>query len=719
MKKIISITLTIILLILVATSVSYAAGYTYVTASAIVDNATGVVTISGNISSGPGQQVTVLVVNPSGGTDYVDQTISGANGSYQFTYKLDENIGGVYTVTVGGTGVDTPVSTTFTYKPGEDSSDNEAPVWPRGSNLKATNISQTSLTLTWTKAQDNVGISNYKIYKDDEVLVTLPGLVTSYRVTGLNPGKTYTFKVEAGDAAGNWSTDGPSLTVTTRESGKDDVYIDVSIFVDNAKGVVTISGNISSGPGQQVTVLVINPSGGTDYIDQTISGANGSYQFTYKLDESTGGVYTVIVGGTGISTPVSTTFTYKPGKEEPGEPGGYVPIFIPGGEPGNVKVNKPVLSRETGEAKTYVTEYAISQAFSEVVPDDSGVKNVTLNIPAIADANAYVLEIPAKVLTSGKSNEVIKVITEIATITLPTNMLANSEEENIELVISKADISGLSEDVKANIGDRPVIEIYFRRVDGTPIPWNDPYMPVYVSVPYSSQENEDSEKITVWYIEENNSIVPVYSGRYNPSTQMVTFTTTHLSKFAVAYVDVTFDDISNYGWAKREIEVLASKGIIKGISTTRKIFNPSANITRADFAALLVRTLGLTAEVNSNFDDVTIEDYFYKEVGIAKELGITNGVGNNKFAPREEITRQDMMTMTARALKLLNKLEAEGTKADLDKFSDADEIASYAVESIAALVKDGLIVGSNNMLNPKDNAIRAEVAVLMYRIYNK
>jgi len=75
--------------------------------------------------------------------------------------------------------------------------------------------------------------------------------------------------------------------------------------------------------------------------------------------------------------------------------------------------------------------------------------------------------------------------------------------------------------------------------------------------------------------------------------------------------------------------------------------------------------------------------------------------------------------MTARALKALNKLEAEGTAADLDKFADAGEIASYAVESVAALVKEGLIVGSDNKLNPGEKAIRAEVAVLMYRIYNK
>ncbi|HHV99351.1 MAG TPA: S-layer homology domain-containing protein, partial [Clostridiaceae bacterium] len=380
-----------------------------------------------------------------------------------------------------------------------------------------------------------------------------------------------------------------------------------------------------------------------------------------------------------------------------------------------------VLNTQTGEAVTSVTESAITQAFAGATPDDSGIKTVTVNIPAIADANAYVLEIPTKVLISGNSSDLIKVVTEIGTIILPTNMFAESEmpdEGSIELVISRADTSGLDEETKEKIGNRPVIEIYFR-VNGVAIPWGNPYVHVNVSIPYSPSESEDREKITVWYIGGDGTIVPVYSGRYNSSTGTVTFTTTHFSKYAVAYVDITFEDISNYGWAKREIEVLASKGIVKGTSATRKIFNPSANITRADYAALLVRTLGLTAEVSSNFDDVATGDYFYEEVGIAKELGIVKGIGNNKFAPRAEITREEMMTMTARALKAINKLKTEGTAADLDKFADADQVASYAVESVAALVKDGLIVGSDNKLSPKEKAIRAEVAVLMYRIYNK
>ncbi|MCR4430200.1 MAG: S-layer homology domain-containing protein [Tepidanaerobacteraceae bacterium] len=56
---------------------------------------------------------------------------------------------------------------------------------------------------------------------------------------------------------------------------------------------------------------------------------------------------------------------------------------------------------------------------------------------------------------------------------------------------------------------------------------------------------------------------------------------------------------------------------------------------------------------------------------------------------------------------------------DLYKFTDKSLIASYAVEGIATLVKEGLIAGSANKINPKSNATRAEAAVLLCGIYNK
>ncbi|MNN65536.1 Endo-1,4-beta-xylanase A precursor [compost metagenome] len=78
-----------------------------------------------------------------------------------------------------------------------------------------------------------------------------------------------------------------------------------------------------------------------------------------------------------------------------------------------------------------------------------------------------------------------------------------------------------------------------------------------------------------------------------------------------------------------------------------------------------------------------------------------------------------MMVLTERALKLEKKLNQQGAAADLEKFADKSEVASYAVSSVAAMIKEGLIEGGDNKVNPTGNTTRAEAAVILYRLYNK
>ncbi|MNH31979.1 Endo-1,4-beta-xylanase A precursor [compost metagenome] len=77
------------------------------------------------------------------------------------------------------------------------------------------------------------------------------------------------------------------------------------------------------------------------------------------------------------------------------------------------------------------------------------------------------------------------------------------------------------------------------------------------------------------------------------------------------------------------------------------------------------------------------------------------------------------MVLTERALKLEKKLSNQAEVADLERFTDKSEVASYAVNSVAAMVKEGLIEGSGNKVNPTGNTTKAEAAVFLYRLYNK
>ena len=186
-----------------------------------------------------------------------------------------------------------------------------------------------------------------------------------------------------------------------------------------------------------------------------------------------------------------------------------------------------------------------------------------------------------------------------------------------------------------------------------------------------------------------------------------------------------FVDLGNYAWAADAINELAEAGIIKGTSETT--FSPANNITRADFALLLVRAFELSSDNTENFADVQSSDYFASELAIARNTGIVGGIGDNKYAPRNTITRQDMMVIVYRALQKLNADDSltpvgEGLSAlpmtdEVEtSYPDFDSVAPYAADAVAYLINAGLVNGKNGLIAPTDYTTRAEVAVLIKRI---
>ncbi len=172
-----------------------------------------------------------------------------------------------------------------------------------------------------------------------------------------------------------------------------------------------------------------------------------------------------------------------------------------------------------------------------------------------------------------------------------------------------------------------------------------------------------------------------------------------------------FNDVIYYPWAYNAIATLEEKGIVNKVSA--QWYGPGQNITRGDYAMFLVRALGLSDAVAENFADVPADAEYAKELAIGKAAGILQGVGDNKFNPEAQITRQDMMTMTSRAMKLAGS-------ADLSAFSDSGNIADYASGHVSAMVAEGLIKGNaDGTINPLGNTTRAEAAVIMNRIINK
>ncbi|MBU5444956.1 Ig-like domain-containing protein [Paenibacillus sp. MSJ-34] len=129
-----------------------------------------------------------------------------------YTFKVEAGNG------KGRWSADGPSLTIKTPAPGEHG-DLLPPSWPEGSAMRATNIGRNDVTLHWTPAEDNTGVAEYRITWNGGRSASVTGTVYSTDISGLSAGTLYTFTVQAGDAAGNWSADGPGVSVRTASGG--------------------------------------------------------------------------------------------------------------------------------------------------------------------------------------------------------------------------------------------------------------------------------------------------------------------------------------------------------------------------------------------------------------------------------------------------------------------------------------------------------------------
>lgn len=379
--------------------------------------------------------------------------------------------------------------------------------------------------------------------------------------------------------------------------------------------------------------------------------------------------------------------------------------------------NTPKL--ENGAVVSEVTSEDIDKALLKAV-SNSGMKTLVVELKDLNGTKKFIQRLPADKLSAIAATACVQVKTPVASVTVPSNMLKQNEAEKsktLEIVVEASDSTKLKGDAKERLAGKPAINIY-TVIDGKKVEWSNLSAPIKVEMDYSptAEELKNTDRIVAYTIDSSNKLIAIPNSRYDKATGKVSFTTTHIGNYAIAYAEDSFSDSAKYSWAQKEIDALTVKGVAEGRTATE--FLPGDNVNRGEYLSWLVRALGLSAEVTDNFDDIVGSKYS-QEIGIAKALGITSGTGDNKFQPDQSITRQDLMTLTVKALDVAKRISSKGTQDDIRKFNDASGVSGYAVESVATLVKNGVIVGSGNRLNPKGDTTRAEAAVIIYKIYNK
>lgn len=189
------------------------------------------------------------------------------------------------------------------------------------------------------------------------------------------------------------------------------------------------------------------------------------------------------------------------------------------------------------------------------------------------------------------------------------------------------------------------------------------------------------------------------------------------STYSVIWNPVEFSDVATNHWAKDTVNNMGSRMVVSGTGNNR--YEPERNMTRAEFAAIIVKALGLEPESGeTGFHDVFASDWYGGCVKTASSCGIINGYENGNFGPNDAITREQAMTMLARAMKLTGlKSERSETSSLIAAYADGVSVSDYAKEGVAACLDAGIITGrGNSTIAPKDCVTRAEVAVMVERL---
>ena len=173
-----------------------------------------------------------------------------------------------------------------------------------------------------------------------------------------------------------------------------------------------------------------------------------------------------------------------------------------------------------------------------------------------------------------------------------------------------------------------------------------------------------------------------------------------------------FRDFVRTAWYAEAVSAAVDNGLLYGKSSS--IIDPNGDMTRAEMAAIINRSFGCykTADI-SQYKDVSKSKWYYKDVALAVQMGTYNGRSSSSMAPDAPISRQEAMTVVARALELDYDAYA---KTDLSAFSDRSEISNWALPYVRAMVGADYIHGRTKGLEPLDNITRAEFAQIFYNI---
>ncbi|MBF8984603.1 S-layer homology domain-containing protein [Lutibacter sp. B2] len=293
-----------------------------------------------------------------------------------------------------------------------------------------------------------------------------------------------------------------------------------------------------------------------------------------------------------------------------------------------------------------------------------------------------------------KANEAATITREDATV----KILANAFDKDIKVKITtmyEGDAKKLSISENTKLASK-VFEI-IKNEEG------NFKKAVTITLPFEKADLEKYKLELCYYNEKTKEWVELENTKENKDT--MSGEVNHFTKFAVIAIEKVPVPVDVKGhWAEENIMNLIRKGAVNGYEDGT--FKPNNNITRAEFATILVKAFNLEAKIGTIFEDT--KDHWAKDyIKVASVHGIVSGYNDTTFGPDELITREQMAVMIGKAANL-NKSINEST------FKDAKQISEWAKPYVAKANEAKFIAGYNdNTFKPKANAKRAEAMTII------
>ncbi|MDU4696584.1 MAG: S-layer homology domain-containing protein [Paenibacillus sp.] len=607
-------------------------------------------------------------------------------------------------------------------------------------NLLTAVAGNSNVTLTWTPVNGSTGYNIYQRLSSDSYkteVATVTGSVYSYQVTGLTNGTMYYFAVQSVNPGGESDLSNevsttpmtvPSAPTQVRAVGGDGLAT-ITFNAPDDQGGSTIMG-------YEVTVLPDHRTvtGGSSPI--TITGlTNGrTYTFVVRAINSVGsGSDSVESNEVRPQSPPSDDHDVAP--QVPSIPARSTPevdVLI-NGRPENAGI--ATTSVENG--RTIMTVTLDPKKLGARLQAEGSHSFIT--IPIHAPSNVKIVLNGQMVKDMEAKQDTIEIRTDKATYTLPALQVhidtiseqigRDVELEQIEIEIEISDpteeqwkvvenavnegeytlvVPPLNFSVRGSYGDVTVDVSKFN---------------AYVKRTIAIPDGVDPNKITTGVVIDPDGTVrhvptaiELIDGKYYATINSLTNST-----YAVISNPVAFKDVAGH-WAEKAVNDMGSRLVISGIGDG--LYNPDHAITRAEFAAIMVRALGFHANRGATpFSDVRSSDWYSGAVVTAFDYKLISGYEDDSFRPQQQITREQAMVMIASAMEVTGlkaPLPAQESYKILQAYDDADQVSEWARNSVAAVLQAGILTGrGNSQLAPQAFITRAEVAVIIQRLLQR